>query len=183
MREKIEEKLRAAFGESVISVSEFKGEVTAEVKRESIVEVCRFVKEDPELWFDFLSDVCGADMLDFEDASARKAYLAIEHDFRPAQVPIEERFRVIYNMISLKNKTRLRIKVKVDGENPVCPSVTSVYPAANWYERETFDMFGITFEGHPDLRRMYMPEEYEYYPLRKDFPLMGIPGSIPLPRK
>jgi NADH-quinone oxidoreductase subunit C len=183
MKEKIEGKLRAAFGESVISVSEFKGEVTAEVRRESIVEVCRLMKEDPELGFDFLSDVCGADMLDFEDASARKAYLAIEHDHRPVQVPVEERFRVIYNIISLKNKTRLRIKVKVDGETPVCPSITSVYPAANWHEREAFDMFGIVFEGHPDLRRMYMPEEYEYYPLRKDFPLMGIPGSIPLPRK
>ncbi len=183
MREKIEVKLRDAFGESVIAVSEFKDQLTVEVKRESIVEVCRLLKEDSELRFDFLSDVCGADMLNFEDASSRKAYLAIEHDSRPATVPVEERFLVIYNMISLKNKARLRLKVKVDGDNPVCPSVTAVYPAANWFERETFDMFGITFEGHPDLRRMYMPEEYEYHPLRKDFPLMGIPGSIPLPGK
>jgi NADH dehydrogenase subunit C (EC 1.6.5.3) len=62
-------------------------------------------------------------------------------------------------------------------------SVTSVYPTANWHERETYDMFGITFKNHPDLRRMYMPEEFEYYPLRKDFPLMGIPGSLLLPKK
>ena len=183
MREKIEEKLRAAFGESIISVSEFKGQVAAEVNRDKIVEVCRFVKEDPELQFNFLSDICGADMLDFEDASSRKAYLAVEHESRPSAVPVEERFLVVYNMISLSNKTRLRLKVKVNGENPVCPSVTSVYPAANWFERETFDMFGINFEGHPDMRRMYMPEEYEYHPLRKEFPLMGIPGSIPLPTK
>ncbi len=183
MIEKIEEKLRASFGESIISVSEFKGQISVEVRRDRIVDLCRFLKEEPEFQFDFLADICGADMLDFEDASSRKAYLAIEHQLRPAEVPVEERYLVIYNMISLKNKARLRLKVKVDGENPVCPSVTSVYPAANWYERETFDMFGITFEGHPDMRRMYMPEDYEYYPLRKDFPLMGIPGSIPLPRK
>jgi NADH-quinone oxidoreductase subunit C len=183
MKEKIEEKLRAAFGDSVISVSESKGQVTVDARKEKIADICRLLKEDPELDFNFLSDVCGADMLNFEDASARKAYLAIEHDFRPAEVPVEERFVVIYNMISLRTKARLIVKVKVGGELPVCPSVTSVYPAANWYERETFDMFGITFEGHPDMRRMYMPEEYEYYPLRKDFPLMGVPGSIPLPRK
>ncbi len=179
----IEEKLRAKFGEDIVSVSESRGQASAEVKRDRIVDICRFLKEDPALRFNFLSDVCGADMLDFEDVSARKAYLAIEHEHRPVQVPVEERFLVIYNMISLENKMRLRLKVKVDGDKPVCPSVTSVYPAADWYERETFDMFGINFEGHPDLRRMYMPEEYEYYPLRKDFPQMGVPGSIPLPRK
>lgn len=183
MKEKIEEKLRASLGDKIVSVSEFKGQVSVEAKRDAIVEVCRFLKEDPDLRFDYLSDVCGADMLDFEDVSSRKAYLAVEHEFRPVQVPVEERFMVIYQLTSLGNRTRLRLKVKVDGETPVCPSITSVYPAANWFERETFDMFGITFEGHPDMRRMYMPEEYEYYPLRKDFPLMGVPGSIPLPRK
>ncbi len=183
MREKIEEKLRAAFGESIISVSEFKGQLSVEVKPEAIADVCRLLKEDPELQFNFLSDICGADMLNYENASSRKAYLAVEQEYRPGQVPSGERFRVIYQLTSLRNKARVRLKVKVDGENPVCPSVTAVYPAANWYERETFDMFGITFKGHPDMRRMYMPEEYEYFPLRKDFPLMGVPGSIPLPRK
>ncbi len=183
MKEKIEEKLRAAFGEDILAVADHREELTVEVKRDRIADVCRFLKEDPELSFNYLSDICGADMLDFEDLSSRKSYLAVEHEHRPEPVPNEERFEVIYNMISLKNKSRVRLKVKVDGENPVCPSITSVYPAANWYERETFDMFGINFEGHPDMRRMYMPEEYEYYPLRKDFPLMGIPGSIPLPRK
>ncbi len=183
MKEKIEEKLRAAFGEDILAVVEFKGELTVEVKRERIADVCKLLKEDEELSFNYLSDVCGADMLDFEDVSSRKSYLAVEHEFRPEEVPVSERFQVIYNMISLKNKYRIRLKVKVDGENPVCPSVTSVFKSADWYERETYDMFGITFEGHPDMRRIYMPEEYEYYPLRKDFPLMGIPGSIPLPRK
>lgn len=183
MREEIEKRLRASFGESIVSFSEFKDQMSVEVKRDAIVEVCRFLKEASDLQFDFLSDICGADMLNFEDASSRKAYLAVEHEYRPEAVPVEERFRVIYQLTSLSKRMRIRLKVKVDGENPVCPSLTSVYPAANWFERETFDMFGITFEGHPDMRRMYMPEEYEYYPLRKDFPLTGVPGSIPLPRK
>lgn len=183
MKEKIEEKLRAAFGDGILSVVDFKDQLTVEVKRDIIAEVCKFLKEDPELDFSYLSDVCGADMMNFEDASSRKAYLAIEHEHRPVQVPIEERFLVVYQLTSFKNKAKLRLKVKVDGENPVCPSVTSVYKAADWYEREAYDMYGITFEGHLDLRKIYMPEEFEYSPLRKDFPLMGIPGSIPLPRK
>lgn len=181
MKEKIEERLRTAFGDAIISVIEFNGQISVEVNRDRIVDVCKYLKE--ELEFGYLSDLCGADMLNFEDASARKAYLAIEHEHRPAPVSNEERFLVVYQLTSFKNKERLRLKVKVDGDDPVCPSVTSVFKAANWHEREAFDMFGINFEGHPDMRRMYMPEEYEYYPLRKDFPQMGVPGSIPLPRK
>ncbi|HEY9166840.1 MAG TPA: NADH-quinone oxidoreductase subunit C [Candidatus Kryptonia bacterium] len=183
MKEKIEAKLREAFGDAIVNVEESRGQVVVEIRRERIVEVCKFLKEDAQLSFDLLSDICGADMLDFEDDSSRKAYLAIEHAHRPASVPVAERFLVVYQLTSIANKTRLRLKAKVDGENPICPSVTPVFPAANWYEREAFDMFGISFDGHPDMRRMYMPEEYEYNPLRKDFPLMGIPGSIPLPRK
>jgi NADH-quinone oxidoreductase subunit C len=90
---------------------------------------------------------------------------------------------VIYNLYSLKNKKYLCLKVLVNEDDPVVESVTNVWSGANWHERETYDMFGITFKGHPDLRRMYMPEEYEHYPLRKDFPTMGITDSIPLPRK
>ena len=89
----------------------------------------------------------------------------------------------MYNLYSLGHKRHLRLKVRTGEEHPVVPTVTGVWPGANWHERETFDMFGIRFDGHPDLRRMYMPEEFEYYPLRKDFPLMGIPDSLPLPRR
>jgi NADH-quinone oxidoreductase subunit C len=75
------------------------------------------------------------------------------------------------------------LKADVDESDCTIDTVSSVWQAANWHERETYDMYGIKFNNHPDLRRMYMPEEFEYHPLRKDFPLMGIPGSLPLPKK
>jgi NADH-quinone oxidoreductase subunit C len=181
LMDNIESILRSALGDAIVSVEEHNGQVAVEVMRDRITDVCRFLKE--KLEFNYLSDLCGGDMLNFEDQSGRKAYLAIEHEHRPDQIPSTQRFMVIYQLTSFKNKQRLTLRVKVEGDNPVCPSVTSIYPAANWSEREAFDMFGINFEGHPDMRRIYMPEEFEYYPLRKDFPLMGIPGSIPLPRK
>ena len=113
-----------------------------------------------ELRFDLLADLCGIDM----------------------NTPTK-RFGVIYNLYSYTNKYRIRLKIFTEEEHPKVPTVTGVWGTANWHERETFDMFGIIFEGHPDLRRMYMPDEFEYHPLRKDFPLMGIRGSLDLPKK
>ena len=95
----------------------------------------------------------------------------------------KNRFTVVYHIFSLKNKFRLCLKADVDEEDCKIDSVTSVWKTANWHERETYDMYGIAFNNHPDLRRMYMPEDFEYHPLRKDFPLMGIPGSLSLPKK
>lgn len=160
MKEKIESKLRKKFPQAILEVSDFRGDLTFLVDKNSIVEICKFLKEDDELAFDLLVDLCGV------DRAKRK-----------------DRFEVVYHITSLKNKYRIRLKVRVDEKDCVVDSVTSVYPTANWHERETYDMFGITFRNHPDLRRMYMPEEFEYYPLRKDFPLLGIPGSLSLPKK
>jgi NADH-quinone oxidoreductase subunit C len=154
------EKLKARFGEGSIESSLFRDELTVVVPKEIIVEVCRFLKEESQLQFDLLADLCGIDM------------------FTPVK-----RFGVVYNLYSLKNKHRIRLKTFVEEEDPKLPTVTTVWGTANWHERETYDMFGVVFEGHPDLRRVYMPDEFEYFPLRKDFPLMGIPGSIPLPKK
>ena len=154
------EKLKARFGEKAVESQEFRDELTVVVPKETIVEVCRLLKEDPELQFDLLADLCGIDMY----------------------TPLK-RFGVIYNLFSLKNKHRIRIKTFVEEEELRLPSVVKVLGTADWHERETYDMFGIVFEGHPDLRRVYLPEEFEYHPLRKDFPLMGIPGSLPLPKK
>jgi NADH-quinone oxidoreductase subunit C len=154
------EKLKTKFPNSIISSAEFRGETTIHVKKEDIVSVCQFLKDDEHSLFDYCCDICGAD----------------------AYTP-ENRFEVIYNLYSTGLNHRIRLKVFTDETDLHCPSVTSVWAGANWPERETFDMFGIIFDGHHDLRRMYMPEEFEYYPLRKDFPMMGIPDSIPLPRK
>ena len=154
------EKLKTRFADVVLEANEFRDELTVVVPRERIVDMCRFLKEDPQLQFDLLADVCGIDM------------------YTPAK-----RFGVIYNLYSMKNRHRIRLKVFTEEEDPKVPTMTGVYGTANWHERETFDMFGIIFEGHPDLRRVYMPEDFEHYPLRKDFPLMGIPGSLSLPKK
>jgi NADH-quinone oxidoreductase subunit C len=160
MNAKIIEALKSRFGEQAAQTSEFRGELTVIIPKERIVEVCRFLKEDPGLRFDFLADLSGLDM------------------FTPVN-----RFAVVYNLYSLANKHRIRLKVFTEEDEPKLPTMTGVWSTANWHERETFDMFGIVFEGHPDMRRVYLPDEFEHHPLRKDFPLMGIPGSLPLPKK
>ena len=160
MKDLLLRKLNEHFKDSIDLVNEYRGELTIVVKKNDIVRFCQFLRDDAELQFDSLRDLCGADY------------------YRP-----DDRFEVVYNLYSLKNNFRLRLKVRVDEADVHVPSVTGVWKGANWLEREAYDMYGIMFDGHPDLRRIYMPEEFEYYPLRKDFPLMGIPGSLPLPRK
>jgi len=160
MNPRVLDKLKQQFGDLTLEANEFRGELTVVVSKERIVEVCCFLKFDSELRYDLLADLCGIDM-----------YTAAK------------RFGVIYNLYSLTNKHRIRLKTFVDEDDSKVPTVSGVWATANWHEREAFDMFGIVFEGHPDLRRMYMPDEFEHFPLRKDFPLMGIPGSLPLPKK
>ena len=159
MKDRILEKL-TRFGDAIESVNEYRGELTVVVRKSKIKEICFFLRDDVELRFDSLRDVCGADY------------------YRP-----QDRFEVVYNLYSLSNKSRLRLKIRVDESDLHVDSIVTVWSTADWAERETYDMFGIIFAGHPDFRRIYMPEEFEYYPLRKDFPLMGIPGSLSLPRK
>ena len=160
MNEKILERLRSFAPESIEGAVEFRGDLTVAIRRDDLVRVATFLRDDPELGFDLLKDLSGVDML------------------RP-----EARYEVVYTLYSLQTRTYLRLKVCVDEEDLVVPTVTGVWAGADWHERETFDMFGIKFSGHPDLRRLYMPEDFEHYPLRKDFPLMGIPDSLPLPRR
>jgi NADH-quinone oxidoreductase subunit C len=140
-------KLKERFAESILQVSEFRDELCVVVRKENIVPICQFLKDDPELGFNFLSDLCGVDW--------------------PERTP---RFDVVYNLYSVSKNHRFRLKVRVDDGDSV-PSVTSVWSTANWHEREVFDMFGVKFEGHPDLRRILMSEDWEGHPLRKDFPL------------
>ncbi len=158
IKNKIITKLKDSFASSVIEVSEFRGDLAVTVEAKRITEIAKYLQEDSELGFNLCEDVTAIDW------GTRK-----------------NRFTVVYHIYSLSNNFRLRLRVNIEDDS--VESVCSVWESANWYERETFDMYGIKFKNHPDLRRMYMPEEFEYYPLRKDFPLTGIPGSLTLPKK
>ena len=148
--------LQDRFGDTVTDVVGYAGETTVFVDKGAIADVCLFLRD--EVGFDYLTDIGTVDRFTEED-----------------------RFEVFYNVCALKARKRIRLKVVVDEEDPVVPTVTGVWKGANWHEREAWDMMGIRFDGHPDLRRIYMPEDFEYHPLRKEFPTLGIPGSLPLP--
>ncbi|MFL5737836.1 MAG: NADH-quinone oxidoreductase subunit C [Actinomycetota bacterium] len=128
-----------------------RGEVTAVVDRLDLVPTLEMLRDDDELAFDRLPDVSSTDWPDREP-----------------------RFWVSYHLASRKHHHRLRLKVGLPAEDPDVPTVTGVFPSADWQEREVFDMFGITFDGHPDLRRILMPEDWDGHPLRKDYPLGGV---------
>jgi NADH-quinone oxidoreductase subunit C len=159
-KELLLQKIKDSLPGSEFTSSESKGELTISFNKKFILKVCQILKNDPVLSFNFCEDVTAIDW------SRRK-----------------DRYTVVYHIFSMNNKFRLCLKCDVDEDDCSIDSVSSVWKTADWEERETYDMYGIGFNNHPDLRRMYMPEEFEYFPLRKDFPLMGIPGSLPLPKK
>jgi NADH-quinone oxidoreductase subunit C len=152
----IEGPLRAKFGDAVRGVSEYLGEFTVDVAPEAINDVCRFLRDEPDFAFEQLIDVCGLDYLEYKDY--------------PADAP---RFAAVYHLLSLTHNHRLRLKAFVAEERPVVPSVVDVWTVADWFEREAFDMYGIIFEGHPDLRRILTDYGFAGHPFRKDFPLEG----------
>jgi NADH-quinone oxidoreductase subunit C len=137
--------------EWVVDVIVAHHEITIVVPREHIVAGCSFLKTWPEAHFDFLADICGADR-------------------GPEEEP---RFEVNYHLFSTTKYHRLRLKVLLNEEDAHVDSVTGVWRTANWHERETYDLFGVIFDGHPDLRRILLPEDWQGYALRKDFPLRG----------
>jgi NADH-quinone oxidoreductase subunit C len=149
-QELVVQKLRAWEPAAIAEARVFRGELTLVVPREHLRRTAEFLRADPELVFAFLSDIAGVD-----------------------RFPIEPRFEVNYHLLSVARHERLRLKVLLHGSDPVVETVTAVWPAANWLEREVFDLFGVRFEGHPDLRRILMPEDWEGYPLRKDYPVEG----------
>jgi len=146
--------LKTNFGESLGEPVEFRGEVTVEVKAEKIVEVCRYLKD--KVSFDMLTDLSGTD-----------------------NYGEDPRFQVDYLLYSFTHRCYLRLKVRVSEEAMLVDSVTGVWGTADWHEREAYDMFGIRFRNHPNLKRILMWEGYPYFPLRKDFPLAGVPTELP----
>lgn len=147
------DKVKNAFPDQILDVSENLGETAISVKRDKIVDILRFLKEDDELKFDMFIDLCGVDYLEMGGF---------------------ERFAVVYQLYSMEYNWRIRIKAFVPEGDEKIDSVVSLWAGANWPEREVFDMFGITFTNHPDLRRILCPDNFEGHPLKKDFPLEGI---------
>ena len=141
-------RLSAQFGEKLTSVSEPYGLLTIEAVKEDILPILTFLKEDKELQFNYLTDITGIHYPDKEMAIG-----------------------VIYHLHSLINNKRVRIKVFLDGKNPTIPTATALWNGANWMERETYDFFGVVFEGHPDLRRILNVDDMTVFPMRKEFPL------------
>lgn len=142
-------KLKEKFASSIIEVVEFRDEVTVTVKKQDIINVLSFLKQ--ALQYNLLTDVTAVDYL------GKK----------------EERFMMVYQLYSIPNKDKLRVKAPVSEGECHIQSASQVWETANWLEREVFDLFGITFENHPDLRRILMTPEWEGHPLRKDYPLQG----------
>ncbi|MBI1761819.1 MAG: NADH-quinone oxidoreductase subunit C [Acidobacteria bacterium] len=143
--------LRTNFADTVVGITEAIGEITVVAKREGLIELLTYLRDEPKLRFNYLSDIGGLDLGEFA----------------------APRFALAYQLYSLEHNHRLRVKVFVEEDDATVPSVVSVWKTANWLEREIYDMFGVNFENHPDLRRILMPADYEGYPLRKDFPIKG----------
>ena len=147
-------KIKAKFGDLVAEPTEFRGEITLKISdAEQIFDVCRFAKS---IGFDYLVDICSVD-----------------------NYGNDPRWTVVYHLRATVNEIEIRLKTDVSEEKSELPSVLPVWRTANWHEREIYDLMGIRFSGHPDLRRILMWEGYPYHPLRKDFPLAGKPTDVP----
>lgn len=165
--------LEVALGEQVVSLENRLDELTLVIRAKDMLAVLVRLRDDATFHFEQLTDLCGLDYSTYgSDASEGGAYLPCE-----ASVPVAARptrFAVVYQLLSLSNKVRLRVRVFAeDDAMPLLPSVVSIWPSANWYEREAFDLYGIIFTGHPDLRRLLTDYGFVGNPFRKDFPLSG----------
>ena len=151
---------REKFGDAISPPLEALGELTFEVRHADAHRVCLELRDDRRLAFEQLIDVCGVDYLDYGKES-------------PHAPPRGPRFAVVYHLLSVTRNQRLRLRVFLDDEFPLMDSMVDIWAAANWFEREAFDLFGIVFEGHPDMRRILTDYGFIGHPFRKDFPLIG----------
>src|SRR4051812_2199214 len=144
------------FGDAITKVKEAHGELTLELRRADLSAVCLRLRDDPQFAFEQLIDLCGVDYLEYREGGGKGP-----------------RFAAVYHLLSISRNQRLRLRVFLDNEMPMVDSVVGIWAAADWYEREAFDLFGIIFEGHPDLRRILTDYGFIGHPFRKDFPLIG----------
>ena len=142
------ERLRETFGDAILDSKEFRGDLSVQVRPSALIEVATFLRDDGDLRYNFLENLCGVDYLGRDP-----------------------RFEVVYHLLSHVNRHRICIKVGLPEDKPHVQSLTGMWATANWQERETFDMFGIIFDGHPSLDRILMPDDWEGHPQRKDVPL------------
>lgn len=142
------QRINEAFPEIIITANEFCGDLSLTLKREDLIKIAEFLRDDSVLRYIFLENLCGVDYLGRQP-----------------------RFEVVYHLLSLVNKQRICLKVGIPENDPTLPSLTSLWPTANWQEREVYDLFGLIFQGHPSLDRILLPEDWEGHPLRKDVPL------------
>jgi NADH-quinone oxidoreductase subunit C len=179
--ETLASKLTARFGERVRLLPAVAGDVACEVKSDQLLSVCRELRDDAEFKFEQLMDLSGVDYLDHgkeEWSTYGSTATGFSRGVNRARTIVTEprpgRFAVSYQLLSVTHNWRLRLRCfAVDGEPPLIDSVNDIWASANWYERETFDLYGILFQGHPDLRRILTDYGFIGHPFRKDFPLIG----------
>lgn len=180
----LKEKLEQQFSDDLSECHLSHGEVTIEVSAGKLLEICTALRDQPDFKFEILIDLCGIDYLEYgksewtTDASTDTGFsrgVSRERCWSPDDVDEGSgRFAVILHLLSVANNQRLRIRVPLENNQlPLLPSVTGIWSSANWYEREAFDLFGIVFEGHSDLRRILSDYGFIGYPFRKDYPLTG----------
>ena len=178
------EDVQTRFPQHVLAAHRYAGQQTVLIKREGLAEVARWLRDDPAMGFDFLMDVTGVDYLKFGKALSSAPTMAtpgpLPYYMQPKRLPEtwergvahdEYRFEVVYHFYSSIHNERLRVKVPVTAADPVVASLTDLWASANWFEREVWDMFGIRFTNHPNLKRILMYEEFKGHPLRKDYPV------------
>jgi NADH-quinone oxidoreductase subunit C len=182
-------RLAARFGDTLTLLPARGGELTAELAANDLLSVATALRDEPDFRFEQLIDVCGVDYLGYgQDEWATETVTAtgfsrgvegqamgrFNWDERPRDANMPRRFAVVVHLLSLTHNRRLRLRVFCDDDAlPMVPSLTGIWPVANWFERETFDLFGILFDGHPDLRRILTDYGFVGHPFRKDFPLIG----------
>jgi NADH-quinone oxidoreductase subunit C len=183
------EKLKAHLGDKALLTVEARDETTLEVSALNFATVAKSLRDNEEFGFDCLIDVCGVDYLSYGDDEWETSDVSSEGfsrgvdgegpgrfrwENRPQGAGPDKRYAVVAHLLSIKNNARLRLRAfALDNSLPIVPSLIDVYPVANWFEREAFDLFGIIFEGHPDLRRILTDYGFVGHPFRKDFPLIG----------
>lgn len=152
----IAERIKDRYPAEVKEIKEYRGQTSVIVKKDIVKDLMRYLHDTPDLYFDYLVDLCGVDYMEKKDL----------------------RFEVVYHLYSIRHRHMIRVRVEVPEDDCVTDSVTEIWTGADWHERECYDMFGIGFKGHPDPRRILMPEDWEGHPLRKDYPLKSDLGEM-----